>query len=418
MTISTAAAWLTDHWYVTLAALVLVLAPVLGARAWRRGSRPDLAQHGARIEDWMTLAVASAAAYLSSTGLRAFGADVMHLGRWESWLPFISLDIAALVCARRARRRAAGAESAGLSGSLVWVFIAISAAFSAQEADTLGGVLARMVWPVIAGVLYEIGTLEKRRTARKAKKEAEGTWVDRRLSAVRLLHPVEWVRVRMELAADETLSQEEATRRVRVARAGLHLYKLFGALDGWAVRARWHDMRAQRAQGRVPVQDLRLAVQEARRRTRTRDMARLSQRRAGAADAALETIVSRTDTRTAADDDRTEAADTAPSACTGGRDCPCQDCTDDALPQVSAGADVTDEELIDILRGKLTEDGAKFTTGGQRRTARALGIGTGRATRVMDAARTAGPLPTQDQTPVHHQDAVHHQDDHAPGLAA
>lgn len=71
-------------------------------------------------------------------------------------------------------------------------------------------------------VLFEFTLRELRlRTADRA---------DRRLAALRWLHPAERIRVQLRLAADDQLSAEAATRRVRVDQAARRLYRLRLAL--------------------------------------------------------------------------------------------------------------------------------------------------------------------------------------------
>jgi hypothetical protein len=76
--------------------------------------------------------------------------------------------------------------------------------------------------PVIAAVLFEFSLQELRmRTAGRA---------DRRLTALRWLYPAERIRVQLLLGADEQMSAEAATRRVRVDHAARRLYLLRRAL--------------------------------------------------------------------------------------------------------------------------------------------------------------------------------------------
>ncbi|HEV3294544.1 MAG TPA: DUF2637 domain-containing protein [Streptosporangiaceae bacterium] len=132
-------------------------------------------------------------------------------------------DGAAGVCAVLLMRRAARAES-GLAPRLaVWGLVAASAAFNWSHAPRrTAAPEAFGLMPVIAAVLFEFTLRELRlRTADRA---------DRRLAALRWLHPAERIRVQLRLAADEQLSAEAATRRVRVDQAARRLYRLRLAL--------------------------------------------------------------------------------------------------------------------------------------------------------------------------------------------
>lgn len=482
-------AWAVEHWQITVALVVLLAAPLLVVRAWRRAesrlaARRTLSdeeqaawkeaaeRRGRRIEDTLTLVVASAAAYLSSTGLRQMGREVMGLQDPWDWLPFVSLDIAAIVCGLRARRRAARGDGPGLSGVLVWILVGISSAFSAGEADTWHGTVARAVWPLIAGILFELGSLEERRTAKEREKRRAGKWLDRKLDAVRLLHPIEWVRVQMALAADETLSQAEATRQVRIDRAGYRLYRLRQLHEankerlfrwaGGALLVMRADRRAQVAQAKVATGDLPLMLEAVQRRVRTRDLATLSYTSPAGAERALASLIGTRTARTGTGAGMAPVLGSGtgiealpagtrttlppgtghPGTGTGGRDTgragadtgagtgqadgtpvPGTDTgtgsdtgtatggvpegtaqagagthpgagTDHGAGRDGAGTDdgPSDEELIERLRRALRENGT-FATGGIKRTGRTLGIGTDRARRLMDTARSLGPLP-------------------------
>ena len=485
MDVMQAPAWLGAHWQIAAGLAVAVGAPPLIARAWRRAGRRIAAgelsederaaradRRGRRVEDVLTLLVASAAAYLSSTGLRQMGREVMGLqGPWD-WLPFVSLDIAAIVCGLRARRRAARGDGPGLSGVLVWVLAGISALFSAAEASTSLGALIRAVWPLIAAVLFELGSLEERRAAKERQLRRAGRRLDRRLGAVRLLHPIEWVRVQMALAADETLSQAEATRQVRIDRAGYRLYRLRQLHEankerlfrwaGGALLVMRADRRAQVAQAKVAGDDLPLMLEAVQRRVRTRDLATLSYTSPAGAERALASLIGTRTARTGTGAGMAPVLGSGtgiealpagtrttlppgtghPGTGTGGRDAgragadtgagtgqadgtpvPGTDTgtgsdtgtatggvpegtaqagagthpgvgTDHGAGRDGAGTDdgPSDEELIERLRRALRENGT-FATGGIVRTGRTLGIGTDRARRLMDTARSLGPLP-------------------------
>ncbi|TLS45711.1 DUF2637 domain-containing protein [Streptomyces montanus] len=330
-TLVTAAAWLAERWQISVGTTVVAGGSVLLYRAMRRSGappweRPELDEEarverrerrGRRAEDVMTLVVAAAAAYLSSTGLRKFGEDVMGLASPWDWLPFVGLDVAALVCGLRARRRARKGSGSGLSGTLFWLLIGTSALFSATEADTFIGSVARAAWPLISGVLFELGSLEERLAAREKLKRGLGLWLERKVAAVRMLHPVEWVRVQLALAADETISQEDATRQVRIERAGYWLYRLRRLQkredpEKWqpvlTPRLAWADRRAQTAQARVNVEDFGLVLEAVQRRVRTREFAGLNYNTPAAAEKALANLIgtsSRTGTASAGTDRHT-----------------------------------------------------------------------------------------------------------------
>ncbi|MEU9255730.1 DUF2637 domain-containing protein [Streptomyces sp. NPDC048270] len=254
---------------VVAGTIVLTLGPTLALRRRRtvmaalsaEERSTAAALRGRRIEDRLTMVIAAAAAALSTTGLRRVGRHQMGLSDPFDLLPFIALDIAAMVCGRRARRRAREGEGPGLSGVLFWVLAGTSSLFSAAEAASPLGALVRAVWPVLAAVLWELGSLEERRAARSHRARP-----DCRLALIRLFHPVEAVRVALLLAARHDLTQEEATTEVRVSRAAFRWYRLrraqkavrkAGRPTRWAFRylETRADTRAQNASERARCAD-------------------------------------------------------------------------------------------------------------------------------------------------------------------
>lgn len=299
---------LLGSWQFVLGTLVLTLGPAIAMRRRRlalaeltdneRAAAAD--RRGRRFEDLLTVVIAAAAAALSATGLRRVGHHQMGLDAPFDLLPFVALDVAAMVCGRRARRRAHDGDGPGLSGALFWTLAGISAVFSASEADSVLGGAVRAVWPVLAAVLWEIGSLEERRAARN-----KGGRPDRRIALVRLLHPVEAFRVALLLAARQDLAQEEATTEVRISRAAYRWYRLRRAQDAvkrsgrmthWAYRlAEMHaDARAQDASERAGCSDpviLKRVVARLQLRVRQADIAGMNLRNPAAFEGILNTLI-------------------------------------------------------------------------------------------------------------------------------
>jgi hypothetical protein len=241
---------------------------------------------------------ASVAAGISAQGLTGFARDNMGLhGSWP-YLLFLALDGAAGVCAVLLTRRAARAES-GLAPRLaVWGLVAASASFNATHAPHRPGAPEAFgLMPVIAAILFEFCLRELQLRAGRA---------DRRLAALRWLHPAERVRVQLKLAADEHISAQAATRHVRTGLAARRLYQLRRALDAldrasrpgpmatW--RARLAERRAQAALTRAGFagtgQDTAAEVlRQVQVLTRTRDLARLDYTTAEAAQAAIAALI-------------------------------------------------------------------------------------------------------------------------------
>ncbi|MER5638176.1 hypothetical protein ABT095_14605 [Kitasatospora sp. NPDC002227] len=311
--------WLASHTDLLAGVLVAVATALLILHRWRKAERTyedeltmsdeQIAERnlradarGRRSDDLWTVAVASAAAGLSSNGLRKMGRDLIGLSSPFDWLPFVALDVAAYICGARARRRSRAGQPPGISGALVWVFALISSAFSASEGATLGEAVARAPWPIIAAILFELGSLEERTAARELARRA-GDWLDRRIRMVRMLHPVEGVKVALALAADENLSQADATRRVRIQTAATRLYRVrlmderakdkeSGAQRRSADRARARAVRrAQAAQARVALVDQTHILADLERLVRTPDTAAVDFRRRAAVETVLRSYV-------------------------------------------------------------------------------------------------------------------------------
>jgi Protein of unknown function (DUF2637) len=160
---------------------------------------------------------ASTAAGISAQGLVGFARSNMALrGPWP-YLLFFALDGAAGVCAVLMVRRAARAEP-GLAPRLaVWGLVAASSFFNWTHAPRRPAAPEAFgLMPVIAALLFEFCLREMRlRTANR---------VDRTLGALRWLRPAERFRVQLCMAADQRVSAEDATSRVRIDAAARRLY--------------------------------------------------------------------------------------------------------------------------------------------------------------------------------------------------
>ena len=150
--------------------------------------------------------------------------------------------------------------------------------------------------PVIAAVLFEF-------TLRELRQRVSGR-ADRRLAALRWLHPAERVRVQLRLAADDHISAQAATRRVRIDLAARRLHQLRRALHAQgraarpggmtAWRARLAERRAHAALTRAGFADQATAAEVLRQvqvLTRTRDLARLDYTTAEAAQSAIAALI-------------------------------------------------------------------------------------------------------------------------------
>ena len=240
---------------------------------------------------------AAVAAGISAQGLTGFARENMGLrGPWP-YLLFLALDGAAGVCAVLLTRRAARAESVLAPRLAVWGLVGASASFNWTHAPHRPGAPEAFgLMPVIGAILFEFTLRELRvRSAGRA---------DRQLAALRWVHPVEHIRVQLRLAADDRISAEAATRRVRADQAARRLYQLRLALQAQdqhakpagiaARRARIAERRAHAALTRAGFADPAVAADVLRQvqvLTRTPDLARLDYTTAVAAHAAIASLI-------------------------------------------------------------------------------------------------------------------------------
>ncbi|MFE9121528.1 DUF2637 domain-containing protein [Streptomyces sp. NPDC007172] len=431
-----APAELLGSWQFVLGALVLTLGPAIALRRRRTalsmltdGERAEVAdRRGRRVEDLLTVVIAAAAAALSATGLRRVGHHQMGLDAPFDLLPFVALDVAAMVCGRRARRRARDGDGPGLSGALFWTLAGISSVFSASEADSLLGGAVRAVWPVLAAVLWEIGSLEERRAAR-----AKGGRPDRRIALVRLLHPVEAFRVALLLAARQDLAQEEATTEVRISRAAYRWYRLRRAQDAvkraggmtrWAYRlAEMHaDGRAQDASERAGCSDsviLKRVVARLQLRVRQSDIAGMNLRNPAAFEGILTTLIGAIPTMSAQAADPHPASSSAPADEEEQRvnvgmgqgerheDDADPDTDDEAERNSDSAADwKTDEEVMAAFVQTVPRKDDDTFAWGINKCAEALSIGNRRARKFLKTQAEWLPKALADHPAVHGTDSA------------
>lgn len=238
---------------------------------------------------------AAVASGISSQGLTGFARANMALsGPWP-YLLFLALDGAAGVCAVLLARRAARGAGSLAPRIAVWGLTGASAAFNFTHAPHRPDAPeAYAMMPVVAAVLFEF-CLQETRSRLSARP-------GRRLSVLRWLHPAERVRVGLRMAADDALPAAEATRRVRVEGGARALYRLREALAAQgpsagrarSLRARRAVRRAHAALARAGFADPAVAADILRNvqvLTMTTRLATLDYASAGAAHAAIASLI-------------------------------------------------------------------------------------------------------------------------------
>jgi Protein of unknown function (DUF2637) len=265
---------------------------VTGQRAHTRETAASVAQYA------LLGGFAAVAAGISAQGLTGFARSNMELtGAWP-YLLFFALDGAAGVCAVLLARRAARAESSLAPRLAVWGLVAASSTFNWTHAPRRPAAAEAFgLMPVVAALLFEFCLRELRQRTMAGR-------ADRKLSAWRWLHPAERVRVQLQMAADEQLAAEAATRHVRADHAARQLYQLRTALGAHgqpgahgalaACRIRRAEHRAHRALTRAGFADPATATAVLRQvqvLTMTAALARLDYHTADAAQAAITNLI-------------------------------------------------------------------------------------------------------------------------------
>jgi hypothetical protein len=199
------------------------------------------------LANWSVL-TALAASLAITSALGAVGiARVLNLHggipvpwNWAGVAVFQLLSIILMIMIAQRAEKALPAP--GITAGF-WATVGAEACFQLTHADTFVGKLLFASFSIIAGMGYHLLMHSKRANREQELKEAEGTWVPRRLGAVRWLHPIERIRVQLALAADEHLSADVATRQVREQAA----VRRTARLERRAARAVWQLQRYQRA---------------------------------------------------------------------------------------------------------------------------------------------------------------------------
>lgn len=211
-----------EPWGIAALAVVMVAGGVALTRLVVRADADRRAQLrdgcAALVQYVLLFGFAAVAAAISAHGLIGFARASMGLhGAWP-FLLWAALDGAAGMCAVLLMRRAARGESALAPRLAVWGLVAASSAFNWTHAPRHPGAReAFALMPLIAATLFEFSLRETRHSAQRS---------DRQVAGLRWLHPVERIRVQVELAADQILTGQAALRRVRVRRAAWCLHRL------------------------------------------------------------------------------------------------------------------------------------------------------------------------------------------------
>lgn len=218
-------------WPLTLLAGVAVLAAVgwLLSRAARRGVAAIRAAAAGGMEQReqvaafiraqaMTVLFGAIVAIVVGLSAQTMVGWLRSIGMATHWavLGFVAFDGMATMLALTLWQRSRRGESTGMIRPTLWALVGSAAwlnSHHAPEGNVAAG-FAYAAFPVIAAVGLEF-LLQEQRRDRDWLKEQAGEKSRRRLALVRWLHPVERVQVALEMARDEDMGADEATRIVR-----------------------------------------------------------------------------------------------------------------------------------------------------------------------------------------------------------
>jgi hypothetical protein len=207
--------------------VVLVLAARLVRRVWSAGAAADA----------LTFVVAGMATVMSGQGMWRFFTNALHVREFYVRVcMFAVFEAAMLVCALRTRRRIKAKMPVGIVGPAVWVMAGLSGVLAATDVGWhFGPMLARLVAPLVAAFLWELGLSEERIAA-------GNTRIRWRITPERIL-----VRLGLAEGSDRTVTEVDAHRRLsHLARAAMRLRALRStSAAGW--RIRWAQHRVHRA---------------------------------------------------------------------------------------------------------------------------------------------------------------------------
>ncbi|QBI56747.1 DUF2637 domain-containing protein [Streptomonospora litoralis] len=249
-------AWLTTG--LLLSALA-VLAAWWVVRTVRRVGRALLAAireaaHGdqaarrriRQVLNGMSLTTALSVSLVVAQGFGALGiARVLHehaeVPEPFNWLGFAVFQALAVILMAIINERAEqGVPARGVTLGF-WALIAAEALFNTTHSDNLVGRAVFAVMTLVAAFGYHLRMGQKRRGREEELRRAEGRWANRRIALIRWLHPVERIAVAVELARDEELGADAATRTVRERSAERRRLRLRRR----AARALWRRRRVQ-----------------------------------------------------------------------------------------------------------------------------------------------------------------------------
>jgi len=323
-------------WIIAAASTVLIAGTGTGIRlavtadparrARARETAAAAAQYG------LLFGFAAVAAAISAHGLVGFARSNMGLPGPLPYLLWGALDGAAGLCAVLLLRRAARGEPALAPRLAVWGLVAASGAFNWTHAPARPGAReAFALMPVIAAMLFEFSLRETRHISERT---------DRRLTGPGWLHPVERIKVQLQLAVNPAMPAEAATRRVRTDTAARRLHLLRQALGNpdqpaavgvvSACRARLAERRARAAVTRARFADPSAAAEVLRQvqiLTLTRTLAELDYATPHAAQAAIASLITPAPSPVSGADTtpepaalrlRTTRADISPNGCPPG----------------------------------------------------------------------------------------------------
>ncbi|SHK97815.1 hypothetical protein SAMN05421803_1527, partial [Nocardiopsis flavescens] len=163
---------------------------------------------------------------LAFEGLVEFAETMAGIPVPLSWLVIVVIEFLALWFASTRFRRAQAGHSAPVAAVMTWSVITLAAYLQhghAVDAElSTEGVVFRTSLPFLLGILVETSLHQRRKNAADSLKDRR----KRNVESVLKFNPVEYVQVRMTMAAHPEWSTEKALVSVRVNRASAVLMEL------------------------------------------------------------------------------------------------------------------------------------------------------------------------------------------------
>lgn len=230
-----ASGWATGY-VLPAAALIIAVAAFLAAVAGWRAFKRAVARHGSA--DVATYSAALMASAVSSQGMWVFFGTYMSMAVPLRCLVFAFVDVGILALALRGRDNMREFGAAGVDGLLMWLLTGGSAVLASTAATSAPEILARLVIPLGAALLWERALVSERR--RRPEHEERDPWWKTALIRLHLADPLE-----------RTAGDAEQDHLIAVLAEAIHDYNVARIRKENGLRVRRAERRMDSAMRRV-----------------------------------------------------------------------------------------------------------------------------------------------------------------------